>query len=297
MKKVIFTILFLVFSSSFLKAQTSFSDGFETGDFSNWNDNVGVVISNAYHHSGNYSAKYDGYSVTNKIVKTNSQTNYLKIDFYLYATVFAEWNSYFQIGGNGLVWYYSITGHSAGDIYNCTHALVNSPTIYFPTNYWNHITIERISTGFLYVWINGVQCVDGATIGTCPYTDITLQGIGSSSIWGGLTAYIDDITINYSPVGINQINSEIPSKFNLSQNYPNPFNPTTKINFDVPQNEFITLKIYDNLGKEIVTLVNEKLTPGTYSVDWNASEYPSGVYFYRLQSDNFTQTKRMILIK
>ena len=61
--------------------------------------------------------------------------------------------------------------------------------------------------------------------------------------------------------------------------------------------QFVTLKVYDMLGKEIATLVNEKLSPGTYSVEWNASEFPSGVYFYKLQSESYSETKRMILMK
>ena len=98
-------------------------------------------------------------------------------------------------------------------------------------------------------------------------------------------------------VGINKINSEIPSSFSLSQNYPNPFNPTTNVQFSMFNFQFVTLKVFDILGREVVTLVNEKLSPGTYTVDWNASEYPSGVYFYRLQTEGFTETKKMSLIK
>ncbi len=104
-------------------------------------------------------------------------------------------------------------------------------------------------------------------------------------------------------VGINSTSNIIPEKFALFQNYPNPFNPSTKIKFDIaPLSRGVggvltSLKIIDILGKEIATLVNEQLQPGSYSVDWNASEYPSGIYFYRLKTDNFTDTKRLILVK
>jgi hypothetical protein len=104
-------------------------------------------------------------------------------------------------------------------------------------------------------------------------------------------------------ISIKNISSEIPSKYILYQNYPNPFNPTTKIKFDVPVdsrirgNDRVVLKVYDILGKDIETLVNEKLNPGTYEVTFNASQYPSGVYFYRLTSDGYNETKRMILLK
>jgi photosystem II stability/assembly factor-like uncharacterized protein len=102
------------------------------------------------------------------------------------------------------------------------------------------------------------------------------------------------------PIGIIPISSEIPNKFSLHQNYPNPFNPVTKIKFEVPAEngrDHSTLIIYDALGREVTTLVNEKLNVGVYSVDWNGANYPSGVYLYRLASGSYTETKKMVLIK
>ncbi|MCX6163548.1 MAG: T9SS type A sorting domain-containing protein, partial [Ignavibacteriae bacterium] len=80
-------------------------------------------------------------------------------------------------------------------------------------------------------------------------------------------------------------------------NYPNPFNPVTRINFDIPKQGLVTMKVFDILGREVRTLVNEVKAPGKYSVDFNGTELSSGVYFYRLESNNFTDIKRMILIK
>ncbi|GEM_PF-3240056 len=97
--------------------------------------------------------------------------------------------------------------------------------------------------------------------------------------------------------GINYAGNVIPDKFNLSQNYPNPFNPSTKIRFDIPKASFVKLKVIDILGREIETLVDDKLQPGIYEVNWNALQRPSGVYFYQIQSGNFNQTKKMVLIK
>ena len=102
-------------------------------------------------------------------------------------------------------------------------------------------------------------------------------------------------------IGISTISTEIPRQFNLYQNYPNPFNPVTKIRFSIPSTlenrQSVSLKIYDILGKEIAVLVNENLLPGTYETEWNASNYSSGIYFYSLLTDNFTQTRKMVLIK
>lgn len=97
--------------------------------------------------------------------------------------------------------------------------------------------------------------------------------------------------------GIEQIGNEIPSKLSLYQNYPNPFNPETKIKFNVPVAGKITLSIYDVLGNEFERLVDEILPGGQFEITWNAGNYPSGIYFYKLSSDNFSQTKKMILLK
>jgi photosystem II stability/assembly factor-like uncharacterized protein len=104
-------------------------------------------------------------------------------------------------------------------------------------------------------------------------------------------------TTNGGITAITPISSEIPNSFMLYQNYPNPFNPSTSIKFQIPKSGFATLRIYDALGMEIYTLINEQLNPGIYDVKWNASSYPSGVYFYRLTSGNFTDTKKLIFAK
>ena len=87
----------------------------------------------------------------------------------------------------------------------------------------------------------------------------------------------------------------------LYQNYPNPFNPTTTIKYSIPKLSFVTIKIYDVLGSEAATLVNEEKPAGTYELNWNASStaggLPSGVYFYRLSAGNYVETKKMILLK
>ena len=90
---------------------------------------------------------------------------------------------------------------------------------------------------------------------------------------------------------------ELPSKFELFQNYPNPFNPGTNINFSIPNSSFVILKVYDVLGKEVANLVNEELSAGTYNFNFDAAKLTSGIYFYRIQTDNFVETKKMILLK
>ncbi|HMQ68103.1 MAG TPA: T9SS type A sorting domain-containing protein [Ignavibacteria bacterium] len=105
------------------------------------------------------------------------------------------------------------------------------------------------------------------------------------------------VKIRRTPVGINQISSYIPDKFNLYNNYPNPFNPGTVIRFDISNSQFVKLSVYNMLGEEVTNLVNENLSPGSYSVDFNASDLSSGMYFYRIETPGFVQTKRMVLVK
>ena len=121
-----------------------------------------------------------------------------------------------------------------------------------------------------------------------------------------------DSNLNAPPIGIKLLSNYIPQKFVLTQNYPNPFNPTTKIKFSipllrgVPEGEFTTpgrggvltkLIVYDLLGREVATLVNESLQPGTYEVNWNTTNFASGIYFYKFETESFSQTKKMVLIK
>lgn len=92
-------------------------------------------------------------------------------------------------------------------------------------------------------------------------------------------------------------NSFSDKDFYLEQNYPNPFNPSTKINFTIPKNDFVNLKVYDVLGNEVQSLLNEVKDAGIYSLEFNADDLPSGIYLYKLQSGSFVDTKKMILIK
>lgn len=100
-----------------------------------------------------------------------------------------------------------------------------------------------------------------------------------------------------SPIGIKQIGNILPKDYQLEQNYPNPFNPSTTIKFDVPIASFIKLIIFDVTGSEIETPVNEQLNAGSYEVNFDASKLSSGVYYYKLAANDYTETKKMILLK
>jgi hypothetical protein len=120
------------------------------------------------------------------------------------------------------------------------------------------------------------------------YSNATLIGCVLDGVLYGDTSFI---------TGIHQINSETPKSFLLSQNYPNPFNPRTNIRFQVAKLGDVKLVLSDALGKEIATLINEKLNPGTYEAEWDASNFASGVYFYKLITADYTETRNMVLVK
>ena len=120
----------------------------------------------------------------------------------------------------------------------------------------------------------------------------------SGNVYVSGTSALDYAVVKYSPVtGINNASGEIPNGFSLMQNFPNPFNPSTTIEFQIPAYEQVSLKVYDVAGRIVAELVDESLNAGTYRVDYNASNLSSGVYFYKLITTSFFDTKRMILVK
>ena len=113
----------------------------------------------------------------------------------------------------------------------------------------------------------------------------------------GSTFLLDDLNLTGTATSVNDKNL-IPAKFSLEQNYPNPFNPSTKIQYDLPENSFVSLKIYNAIGKEVASLVNDVVPAGSHEILFDASGLNSGVYFYTLKAgNNFVQTRKMILIK
>lgn len=124
--------------------------------------------------------------------------------------------------------------------------------------------------------------------------NVYVTGYAADSV----TLLYECITIKYSqPIGIQNISTEIPKGFSLGQNYPNPFNPSTNISFQLSKQAFVKLTVFDISGREIETIISQNLNAGTYKADWNASKYPSGVYFCKMHTDEFTAVKKMVLIK
>ena len=114
---------------------------------------------------------------------------------------------------------------------------------------------------------------------------------------GGWGLWSDVWTFTTSPVTSITESDQLPASYRLDQNYPNPFNPATEISFAIPEASFVQIRVFDLLGREVATLVNRELPAGTHRTEWHANGAPSGVYFYRMDADGFTQARRLILMK
>jgi hypothetical protein len=154
-------------------------------------------------------------------------------------------------------------------------------------------------------WGTDTRLTNNSAVSTFP--SVSVSGSAVHVVWqdnrdGNFEIYYKrDPTGNV--VGMKNINSEIPKEFKLEQNYPNPFNSNSKIKMQISKLGKVKLTLYDILGREVQTLVNEELKPGTYEVEWDATNFPSGVYFYKLSIVNgelsiaFSETKKMVLLR
>ena len=145
--------------------------------------------------------------------------------------------------------------------------------------------------------------VNGASSNYWEAVDAFVTGSNKGKILiagGSLTGATNPglVTIQVDPCTVTNIgNLETPASYSLSQNFPNPFNPVTKISFALPKSGLVTMKVYDILGKEVATLVNEVKNAGNYTVDFNGSSLSSGMYFYKIYVDGFSDVKKMMLLK
>ena len=149
-----------------------------------------------------------------------------------------------------------------------------------------------------WIPLSGSPALSGASFSNpnlSGFENVSYRGAFGTDNWTANWAQFNPK--NYTVIGINQISSSVPEKFSLEQNYPNPFNPSTNLEFGISKSGYVSLKIYDVLGKEVVTLVNANLQPGTYKYDFDASGLTSGIYYYTLRTQGLTETKRMSLIK
>lgn len=164
------------------------------------------------------------------------------------------------------------------------------------------IYAQRIASNSVINWAATGYVICSAGSDQLNPAIVSNGNLGAIVVWqdyrSGNNFDIYEIGFNITGViAIENTGTVSPDEFNLSQNYPNPFNPATKIEFSIPNSSLVELTISDVLGRDIYTLVNEQLSAGNYSVNFNAANYPSGIYFYKIKAGNFTDTRKMILIK
>ncbi|MEO8512317.1 MAG: T9SS type A sorting domain-containing protein, partial [Ignavibacteria bacterium] len=150
-------------------------------------------------------------------------------------------------------------------------------------------------------WSNDLQLTPSSNSGGSYKPSIDVSDSAAHVVWydnrdGNNEVYYKKNIFSF-PVGITNTNPETPTEFSLSQNFPNPFNPVTNIGFRIADFGFVSLKVYDVMGKEVAALINEDLSIGIYNVSFDASGLASGIYLYKLESNDFSQTRKMVLIK
>ena len=241
-------------------------------------------------------------------------------------------NSYYSTDG-GATWNCQSTGQSLEGLWfqnaNTGTIVGYNGTIIKTTDggsSWVHQNLPGVNT-----WYFGVYFANLNTGFICGYNGTLLKTINGGNNWNSNLSGISNNLYMFSFLGQNigtvvgshgiimrtqtcgevlrsngydspltdiaVVPGEVPEKYGLTQNYPNPFNPSTNIEFDIAKTSAAKIVVYDMLGRALETLADQTMMPGKYSVTWNASNYPSGVYFYKLQAGDFVQTKKMMLVK
>jgi photosystem II stability/assembly factor-like uncharacterized protein len=245
------------------------------------NDNTGFVITD-----------FDLYKTTNAGVNWTSilhnfgmQTGYFQ-DYY-----FLNQNTGWVTIPNGIA-----KTTNGGETWNFKITPIQSPTsVIFLDDNRGWVAGRTGSSGMIMATANsGTTWTTQHTVPNNFYWDISFANINTGWACG---VSIISTTSTGGLVSVSQISSFVPDAFSLKQNYPNPFNPATKISFNIKNATFASLKVFDMTGKEVKNLVNENVGAGSYEIDFDGSELNSGVYFYTLKTNEFTETKKMMLVK
>ena len=282
MKKIYIYLAVMIFFALRISAQNFVNGNFEQGPSSGWTKyskggygliataqffNSTEITPQVFPRSGQYMARLGGFgyevnSILQNVTLPNTPKVYMGIYYQSRASTTSECAGLW-VGAQIRVY---VAGQVILDQYLCN---------YYAVNDWT----------FAYFDLTAAA---GKTV------EIGFRADAANSVWSYI--YLDDINISSSLTGIDDITS-LPHEFKLGQNYPNPFNPRTTINYEIPSLVYVTLKVYDVLGREITSLVNDEKQPGRYKVEFDGSRLASGVYFYRLSTPEFTSVKKLLLMK
>jgi hypothetical protein len=277
-----------------------YATGFETNSATGKNfwtakySSAGTIVWSAT-YNGPYNDIDEAYSITldrtgNVIITGKSDGGASAFDM---ATVkynssgVQQWASRFNGSANTTDEGKSVTVDTTGNIY-ITGYSTN------PTTAQDFQTVKYNSAGFQQ-W--EIKYTNSSAAGSSEISNsIHVDNAGNVYVAG--TSSLDYAVVKYSTVsGISSLSNQIPSGFELRQNYPNPFNPSTNIEFKVVTNEHVSLDVYDINGKLVEELVNSTMSAGAYMINFDASKLSSGIYFYKLTTSSFSDTKRMMLVK
>lgn len=282
MKNVFFTALLLLMFYAVNPAQNIVNGDFEQGTSAGWSKyskgGYGLIGTAQFFHSseitpdvlprsGLYMGRLGGFSyeqnsIAQNVTLPNASKVYLGLYFQSRASTTSECAGLW-VGAEIRVY---VAGQILYDQYLCNYSAVNEWT-------------------FAYFDISAAA---GQTV------EIGFRADAANSVWSFL--YLDDVSILTSLTDVDG-DGMPPRVFKVNQNYPNPFNPSTTINYSVSKTGLVIIKVYDVLGKEIETLVNGEKSVGNYSIKFDGSKFPSGIYFYRMQAGEFVETKKLTLLK
>jgi len=220
---------------------------------------------------------------TGNVYVTGSQSDVIKLGSYMKTYKYSSSNGAVMWSKSFDTFYSEYGANIVGD------GLSNVIVLYAGVNYNNFRVFKYSSSGQL-IWSENLTGIES-------FSSVISDDKGNFFVTGGAEANFVTMKYNEIITGIYSIGNEFPYAFLLDQNFPNPFNPKTIINYQLSMFNYASLKVYDVLGNEAAALVNEKQSAGSYSVEFDGSGFASGVYFYKLEAGEFTETKRMVLLK
>jgi len=242
---------------------------------------------------GVYRSTNNGSSWT-KVTAGLGDSDYVSAFANLGSTVFAATQGYgtYQSTDNGVTWTPVGSGLLNSDLSEPDlTSLVGNGTDHL------YAGSQGSSSAGVFTSTNSGTNWHASTSGLTNKNVTSLAIVGTQLFAGTTGAGVWSQSLSQLATAVNENKSNRPAAYSLSQNYPNPFNPSTTISYELPSSSRVTLKIFNLLGQEIATLVDGQQDAGSHSLQWNAANVSSGVYFYRLQTENFSQTKKLMLLK
>lgn len=188
-----------------------------------------------------------------------------------------------------------LSTNNGANFVNRSAGLGPDPYVFSLTKYGN--TLFSGTNAWVYKSTNDGLNWDTVTFSGQIFQDVNKVLIFDNKLFAAAYTGLWYRNLDEIVTGVENLPVQIPNEFKLTQNYPNPFNPTTSISYELPAADFVSLKVFNLLGKEVASLVSEKQNAGSYKVEFNAASLASGIYFYKLQAGSFTSIKKMTLIK